>query len=142
MATRAIVDLKGALIKTYTVKSGTTIVAGNRVKFGTSDTEVDVAGAAEDNSWGTALDGAVGDGTAAKRVEVALDGHAIVAMTVGTGASTRGLRQVLVSDGITDAKATGVNTAQAVVGVAMQSGIAGDSIGVLLGASPRIPTTS
>jgi len=129
MAVRANFDLKNSIIKTYRVKSGTTTVAGKRVKFGTADDEVDNAAAGDDLAFGTARAAVVGDGS--KTVEVILDCHQLVPMLVGTGGCTRGVRQKYVSDGITDATTNGGGTtAEAIVGIAMQTGVAGDVVGV------------
>jgi hypothetical protein len=141
MATRAIEDLKFALIKRYKVKNGTTLNPDDRVKFGTTDDEVDVAAAADDLAFGTVRGSAaaVGNAGGTVTVDVVLDFFAIKAMTVGTGGSTRGKRQKTVADGVTDAAAAGVAAASVIVGVAMQTGVAGDKIGVGL-ASCRVTT--
>lgn len=159
MATRANVDLTLSLLKSYQVKNTVSLALGNRVKFGTADTEVDLAGAAEPNSWGTVVGfpqapgttnqvpangtngsnmptSVTGDGTDKFQVTVALDGNAIVSVIVGTGGSTRGLPQVLAANGVTDGPAAPVGSDGTVVhkfeGRAMQTGVAGDAIGMLV----------
>lgn len=128
MGVRATQDLVRAIIKTYTVKTGGATTAGKPVKFGTTDTEVDTQLAADASiGFGTALE----TKTAGQQVQVCPHGVQIVPMIVGTGGSTRGLKQKIASDntGITD---TGATT-DVFVGRAMQSGVVGDLIGVLVG---------
>lgn len=154
MATRANEDLSLALQKAYTVKSGVTLSIGSRVKFGTTDQEVDLAGANDDTSIGTvtglpnapgrtnqppafvndsnAPTSVLGDGTSKYQVTVALDSNLIVRMRVGTGGSTRGVKQIAVADGLTDAPTNGGGTTpHTIVGIAMQSGVLGDFIGCM-----------
>lgn len=143
MAVRANADLKNALIKRYTVKNGTTLAVGNRVRFGGSDTEVDLtSGANDDTTFGTALEAGVGNSAGSVLVDVVLDGHQIVAMTVGTGGSTRGVKQVAAANGVTDAPANGGGTvAHSIIGIAMQTGVAGDLIGVMTVNSRSVAAT-
>ncbi len=111
MALRANIDLKNALIKRYTVKNASTIQYGQRVRFGTTDTEVDLtSGANDDTCFGTCVEGVagssfVGNAGASVLIDVALDGHQVLPMVVGTGGSTRGLKQVQAANGVTDARA-------------------------------------
>ncbi len=138
MATRAVIDLKNALIKTYIVKNTVTTVAGTKVKFSSNgELEIDNASAGED-FIGTVQDAVVGDGV--KKAQVVLDFWAIVPMVVGIGGSTCGKKQVIVATGITDAAAKGVTTAITVAGVAMQTGVVGDLIGVGLVGAPYAAT--
>ena len=136
MATRADFDLKNAIVKTYSIKSGTALVNGNRVRFGASDTEVDLtSGVGDDTCIGTASipSGTTLTGNAAGSVlvQVVLDFVAIVPMLVGTDGSTRGLKQVNAANGITDAPTNGGGTtSRPLQGVALQSGVVGDLIGV------------
>ena len=68
----------------------------------------------------------------AVKVQVALDGVQIVPMIVGTGGSSRGAKQKLAADGVTDLPANGGGTLpHVVVGIAMQTGVVGDLIGVM-----------
>lgn len=133
MATRANADLKNALIKRYAVKSGVTIAVGNRIRFGATDIEVDLtSGAADDTQIGTALEAGVGNAGGTVLIDVVLDGVLIVAMTVGTGGSTRGAKQINAANGVTDAPANGGGTtSRSIVGIAMQTGVVGDLIGVM-----------
>lgn len=128
---RANQDLKNALIKRYSIKDGVTIAKGARVRFGGSDTEIDnISGADDDTTFATALEGGTGIGTTVW-IEVALDFPLVVAMVVGTGGATRGKKQKIAADGVTDAPANGGGTtSHPIVGVALQTGVAGDLIGV------------
>lgn len=132
MAVRANQDLKNALVKTYSAKSAAVFTVGARVKFGASDTEADLGGANDDLTFGTALNACTGNAAGSIIVEVALDMPQIIAMTVGTGGSTRGVKQIAAANGVTDAQTNGGGTTpHALVGIAMQSGVVGDLIGVM-----------
>lgn len=132
MAARALQDLKNAIIKTYTIKSGVIIAPGNRIRFGASDTECDLtSGALDDTTIGTALSGGVGNAAGTVLCQVVLDFYAVVPMLVGTGGSTRGVKQQQAANGITDTIANGGGTvSKPLVGVALQTGVVGDMIGV------------
>lgn len=126
MAVRADQDLIRAIIKTYTVKTGGATTAGLPVKFGTTDTEVDTAGTADAAVvFGTAL----ATKAAGQLVEVCPHGVVWVPVKVGTGGSTRGVSQKLVADGYTDIT-SGTDVVQ---GRAIQSGVVGDLIGMMVG---------
>jgi hypothetical protein len=138
MATRPHKDLQYAIIRTYTVTAGQTVAVGQPIKFASSDTEVQEAGAGE-VAFGicTAIGGntAVTAGAAGDKIEAALLGNAIVPAVVGTGGSTRGVLQQAVSDGVTDSTPNGAPTTGVLVGIiglALQSGVAGDQIGLLV----------
>lgn len=131
MATRAFEHLKNVIILTRTVKSGSTIPLGTKVVFVTDDNTVDPCGAADDLAIGTSISATtVGDGI--RTIQIALDFIGVVKMLVGTGDSTRGKKQktITAGGGITDAGTSGVTTATAIAGVALQSGVAGDYIAV------------
>lgn len=131
MAERALRKLDYVHAVEMTVKASSTVTAGKTVKF-SADMEVENAGADSDLWIGVAREtitsGAAGS---EKRVTVYLPGP-VVPMLVGTGDSTRGVRQKVVSSGVTDAAALAGDTAEYSVGFAMQSGVAGDMIGVCL----------
>lgn len=133
MATRANQDLKNALVKVYGAKNAVVFTVGARVKFGATDTEVDLGGANDDLTFGTAITAGTGTAVAgAVLIEVALDVPMIIAMTVGTGGSTRGSKQIAAANGVTDAQTNGGGTTpHALVGIALQSGVLGDLIGVM-----------
>jgi hypothetical protein len=123
MAVRPTVDLKFGLIKTYTVKAATVATAGLSCKFGATDTEVEVVTTDDqETAIGIFMESAV----AGARVQVCLFCHAIAEVTVGTGGSTRGIRQKLVPSGVTDVTAATDRS----IGVAMNSGVAADKIGL------------
>lgn len=126
MAVRATQDLKNAIIKSYLVKAATSAIAGRACKYGATDTEVEIAGAGDEvTACGVFMEAA----SAGARVQVVkLGGGAIMPMIVGTGGSTRGVRQKLVANGITDVTATTDHS----IGTAEQSGVAADLIGVRL----------
>lgn len=130
MAVRPLKKLDFAHTLTLTVETGETVTAGKTVIPGSADNTCKDPGAASDLVIGVAL-GTPGEVfTAGAKVQVVLFAP-IVPMVVGTGGSTRGKKQVVVSDGITDAAANGGGTtAVECIGVAMQSGVAGDHIGV------------
>lgn len=73
------------------------------------------------------------------RVQVGLAGP-VFPMKVGTGGTTRGTKQKVVADGITDAPTTlnaGATTTP-IMGIALESGVAGDFVGVIMVPSNRI----
>lgn len=118
---------ENALVMQYTASAGCTI--GEAVVFA-SDTTVQDAGAATDLAIGVAVTTA----TVGNAVDVYMFGHAVVPCVVGTGDATRGTKAVLVADGLTDAAAhdsDGLVNAS-VYGVFIQSGVAGDTVGLLL----------
>jgi predicted RecA/RadA family phage recombinase len=137
MATRPQRQTQHALKRYYTVAASQTCTVGKTVKLA-SDTTVQDAGAGSDLEIGICMESsdanASGVVAAGFQVEILLLGHAVVPMLVGTGASTRSKKQVVVSDGITDAAASGGGTtAVECIGIALESGVAGDLIGVLVG---------
>lgn len=128
MATRALKKLDYATIMTFTVATGQTATKGKHVLLSGSDNAVATAGANSDLAVGIALHSAA----AGAEVQVALLGPVIPTL-VGTGGSTRGTKQVIVADGVTDCAAHDSSgaTDNSVVGIAMQSGVAGDLIGMM-----------
>lgn len=130
MAARATENLQAALIRTFTVKAATSAVKGRKCKFGASDTEVEVCGANEAGiGWFNEAK------SAGERVQVVMDGYAIVEVIVGTGGATRGALAVTVADGMTDQTAGGGTNAAHTSGRFLNSGVATDKVGLLLGAS-------
>jgi hypothetical protein len=145
---RANVDLKNALIKRYFVAASQTITAGTRVKFSATSTrpysgvdgqEVTPSTSDEDVCIGTAAETATSTATAGTvQVDVVLDGFAIVDVVVGSGGSSAGKKQVNSATGVTDAPANGGGTtAHTILGIAMQTGVQNDHIGMLIGGSQR-----
>lgn len=131
MAVRALKLLSKCLFHKFYVASGQAVTAGQRVKFASSDTEVQNCGANE-AGIGTAVDTAV----AGAPVEIMLDGHAVVPITVGTGGATRGLYAKSTANGYADQAIADGTTPRFIAGMFMQSGVAGDVIGMMVG----IPT--
>lgn len=128
MAARATVQAQNALVKRFTVKAATTATAGLKCKFGGSDTEVEVCGANEAGIGWFKTSAAAGED-----VDVWLDGFAIIPVTVGTGGATRGLIAVSLTDGHTNQTVGGGTTAVHVAGRFMNSGVATDTVGLLIG---------
>jgi hypothetical protein len=154
MALRALKHLEHAIIRPYTIQPSQQVVLGMTCVFGTLDTAVQAAAGASDLVIGVVrLDG-VNAGYAdasniitpaylpqptTTTIEVVLMFSAIVPMTVGTGGSTRGKKQIVVSTGVTDAPANpGADTTDIeIIGVALQTGVAGDVIGIGIGLNSR-----
>jgi hypothetical protein len=129
MATRPKSQYQYGTIGSYTTSTGETTTKGKTVVLDGADDEVKDPGAASDLVIGVALDTT----TAGQRVSVLHFGP-IVPMVVGTGDATRGKKLVVVADGVTDASthdSDGTGN-ESIVGVAMQSGVATDQIGVML----------
>jgi hypothetical protein len=126
MAARANVDLVRAIPKEFFVAAGGSTTAGMPVKFGATDQEITVATAAD-----AAVVFATASVTAAagERVEVVPHGFQMVPIKVGVGGATRGKKLKLVNTGYTDT----TDAADIIHGRAMQSGVVGDIIGMLVG---------
>ena len=129
MATTPLEVLQNALVRPFTVASGQAVTLGKPVKFASADTEVLNAAATTDDVIGIALE----TGAAGAQVRVALLGVAIARVLVGTGGATRGAKAKWVSDGIADATVGGGTTKVVFPGLFMQSGVAGDYVGLLIG---------
>ncbi len=128
-------------IRPYTVASGETATVGKTVIFGATDLEVKDPGAASDLVIGVVRGKTGTVYTAGQVCEVIHPFTVVVAMKVGTAGSTRGKKQVVVSDGITDAATLGGgSTAVSSVGICLQSGVAGDMVGVGLMLDSRVTT--
>lgn len=128
MATRAKKKIDFAHISTYTVAATKSVTKGFPVIFSGADNEIENSGAGSDLIMGVALEtGAAGD-----RVQV-LHPVPVVPMKVGTGGATRGKKLKMAADGVTDAAAhdSSGTTDDSIVGIAMQSGVAADMIGVM-----------
>lgn len=140
MATNANQHLINAYIRPYTVET-TAVTAGTPVKFGTTDLLVTPAGAASDLMIGVAL-GKPAESFAVGAVVQVVHPWAVVArMLVGTGGSTRGAKQKMVSDGITDCDTQGGGTNPIYsIGVALQTGVVGDWVAVGLATDSRTKT--
>jgi hypothetical protein len=133
MATRAHMKIDNACIQEFTVASGQAATKGYSVKFASADDECQNCGAGEDGI-GIALNTAA----AGQKVSVLLDGLAVVPVVVGTGGATRGAYAVTVANGHTDQAIADGTTVRRLRGKFMQSGVAGDLVGLLIGvATPK-----
>lgn len=129
MATRASEILQYATIRPYTVASAQIATRGFAVKHSGADDAVQNMAAVGDNCVGIALD----DGVALASVRVALFGNGVAKVKVGTGGATRGAPAKYAANGLTDATVGGATTKLVVLGQFMQTGVAGDFVGVNLG---------
>lgn len=120
-------DLQDAEIRVFTVKAAAAATQYRLVKFGAADNEVEDASAG-DIGCGIALE----TKAAGARVRVALlGGNGRVPVKVGTGGATRGKLAKGVATGLTDATPAGAGTtATPIVGFFMQSGVAGEVVGL------------
>lgn len=127
-STRVLKKIDHATIGTFTVTATKAATKGFAVIISGNMT-VEDAGASDDTIIGVALETA----TAGNRVQVGLLGP-VYPMVVGTGDVTRGKKQKPVSTGITDAPAHDSSgaTDNIIVGIALESGVAGDLVGVML----------
>lgn len=129
MATRAHQKIQNALIQEFTVASGQTVTEGLSVKFASADDECQNCGAGEDGI-GIALASA----TAGQKVSILLDGQNIVKVKVGTGGTaTRGSYAITNATGHTNQAIADGTTVRYIRGKFMQSGVAGDMVGLMTG---------
>lgn len=128
MATRAKQKIDFGCIEAFTVASGQTVTAGYRVKFASADNECQNCGVNEDGI-GIALQA----GAAGEKVSILLDGQGIVKVIVGTGGATRGSFAVTVANGFTNQAIADGATVRYLAGKFMQTGVAGDTVGLLVG---------
>lgn len=129
MAVRPESVLTNAIIKTYTVVGGGSTTEYLPVKFSGADTTVTVCGAG-DNGFAIALE----TKTAGEKVRVAVvTGGSIIPVKVGTGGATRDAYAKAAADGLTDQTLGGGTTVRYIFGKFLQSGVAGDRVGLLAG---------
>jgi len=130
MAARAEVTTNGECeIVNTTVYTAKTTVAGYPVKRSTSDKYVEKMAAIGDDVYGIALDTCV----AGDICRVALLGSGIVDALVGTGDATEAVTAKYAADGLIDVAAIGGGTVKLTkCGTFMQSGVAGDYVGLNL----------
>ncbi len=131
MSSRALNISRSALRHGFTVKTGETVAKGTRVKL-TAEGEIDQCNANE-AGIGTAEEAGV---SAQKGVTVLLDGHAIIPVLVGTGGATINKYAKPVADGYADITVADGTTPTYASGMFMQTGVAGDYVGMMIG----IPT--
>jgi len=129
MATRTHRFLQNACIRTFKVETSGDVTLGRPVKFGNADDEVENASTNE-KSIGTAYLSETTDGA---RVQVVMHGHSIVPVLVGTGGATRGEYAIATTDGYTNQTLGGGTTVKYIAGQFLQSGVAGDYVGMQIG---------
>lgn len=128
MAVRAVENLTNACIMDFTVASGQAATLGKCVKFSGDDNEIALSGATDVDTIGVALS----TQTAGERVQVCmLTGGCVVKVLVGTGGATRGKYAIVTTDGVTDQTLGGGTTVKYIVGKFVQSGSAGDYVGMI-----------
>jgi hypothetical protein len=130
MATRPHIKNQNALVQAFVVPATKAVTLGKRVKFSGADNAVEDCGANEDGI-GIAME----SGVAGDTVSISLEGFAVVEVLVGTGGATRGAYAKFLADGFTDQATADGTTVRFLVGKFMQSGVAGDRVGLLLGAT-------
>lgn len=130
MAARAHLKIGNALIQAFKAGAGG-VTEGFSVKFGSSDLEIVNCGAGEDGigfAMATAAQGAT--------VSAVLDGVAIFNVKVGVGGTaTRGSYAIANATGHTNQAIADGTTVRNLRGKFMQSGVAGDEVGLLIGVS-------
>lgn len=134
--------LNNAIVITRVVETGQTVRGGFAVKFGSSEDDIREAGANSELAFGVAHK--PGKTYAAGETVEIVCGNGIVPMVVGTGGCTAGKDARMISDGITDVPAWDAagGTVVPVIGKILQTGVAGDHVGVFVpgGVSYRIAT--
>ena len=136
MATRAHLILINATIRPFKIPATKAVTEGFRVKFSGADDQVENCGAGED---GFAI--ALKSGVAGDSVECVLEGFAVAKVKVGTGGATRGLFAKMAADGFTDQAIVDGTNVRNLSGKFLQTGVAGDMVGLLLGAMSPTATT-
>jgi len=121
--------LDNATIITLLVENAQTVTKNRIVQLSANGIRLATAGS--DTAIGVARDTVTGDG--ALLCDVTLFGP-VEAMIVGTGGVTAGVKVVNVSDGVTDAPAHDADgtTNDVIMGVALETGIATQLVGVML----------
>lgn len=134
MAVRPHERLNGALVMQFDDSSQPAFTRGSEVKFNGSDTLLQAAGANDPLAIGVIYQG----NAAGRTAHVVLYGHSVMPVKVGTGGATRGVDATTVADGFTDAAANGGgSTSQIIKGKFLQTGVAGDLVGLLIGVNQR-----
>lgn len=134
MAVRAHERLEFALIMQFNDPSQPALTKGVEVKFNASDTLL----AATTDSDAAAI-GVIYQANAAGRpASVAMYGSpGVIPVLVGTGGATRGAFAVRNATGFTDAATVGGGTTvQYIRGQFLQTGVAGDYVGMNIGVNP------
>ena len=139
MSAVAMENLDKTVIRPFQVAASNTVRKGFPVKL--SSGKVVEAAAVGDNAIGIALEAGDGDsghsvGTVTKqpnRIKVALFGNGYCKVLVGTGGATAGAPAKFVSNGLTDGTAGGGSTKLTIMGQFLETGVAGDLVGLNLG---------
>ena len=123
----ALRKLEHATFATFTVEAGQTVTLNRLVQLSAAGVRLATAGS------DTVIGIARTTQAATERVDVTLYSH-IEAVDVGTNGSTAGVKQQGVATGVEDAAAhdSSGGTDDAIVGVAMQTGVVGDVIGMMM----------
>jgi hypothetical protein len=132
MAVRALYDHSKLYVLERDIASGQTATEGYLAVHSGSDDELDDAGAGSNLGIGVFEDTVASGATNRKARVVLFGGAGIMKVKVGTGGATRGAKAKFAADGFTDAPtlADG-DTVTPVWGIFMQSGVAGDFVGML-----------
>lgn len=134
MATRPHERLNGALIMQFDHASQPAFTRGAEVKFNGDDGLLQAAGTNDVLAIGVAYQ----NNAAGRTAHIVLYGHAVMPVKVGTGGATRGVDATTVADGFTDAATNGAGTvSQIIKGKFLQTGVAGDLVGLLIGVNQR-----
>ncbi len=129
MAARSHRNHEHLLVITRTVVAAGAATKGRMAKFGATEQQVTNAGANE-KGFGIFLESAV----AGADVQIALlQGAGIIEVLVGTGGATEGEFAVGAADGLTNQTLGGGNTVKYIAGTFLQTGVAGDYVGLLPG---------
>ena len=134
MATRPLVKDTYLTRASYKVASGQTTTKGMLVIFSGSDDEIATAGAGSDLCFAVALE----TKAAGEYCEVAYLAP-VVEVLVGTGGATRGTKARPVADGVTNATAHNSDGTgnESTYGIFVQTGVAADRVGMMLGYANR-----
>lgn len=116
-----------ALKMTFTVAAAQSTTKGLGVIFSGADTDIATVGAN-----GKAFAIALETKAAGEKCECALLGHAVIPVKVGTGGATRGEFAVAAADGLIDQTLGGGTTVKYIEGVFLQTGVVGDTVGLLV----------
>lgn len=126
--------LNNAIIMTFAHASQPAFSRGAEVKFNGDDGLLQAAGTNDPLAIGI-----ISQANASTRpASVVMYGFAVMPVTVGTGGATRGVDAITVADGFTDAASNGGGTtSQIIKGKFLQTGVAGDLVGLLIGVNQR-----
>lgn len=131
-------QLDHVLIRFFNHASMPAFAKGVEVKMGSDDDLLAAAGTGDVLAIGITTRA----NAAGRPAGVAMYGHGVVAVTVGTGGATRGVHAKGVADGFTDAGTNGGGTtSQIIKGQFLQTGVAGDLVEMMIGVNPRSVTT-